>query len=47
MKKQVGSTYEQVAGLWVSNEANGAVNIITSVVIWNAWKMRNEFFLVD
>jgi hypothetical protein len=47
MKKQVGSTYEQVAGLWVSNEANGAVNIITSVVILNAWKMRNEFFLVD
>jgi hypothetical protein len=44
MKKHVGSTYEQVAGLWVSNKVNGVLNKMTSAVIWKAWKMRNELF---
>jgi hypothetical protein len=44
MKKQVGHDYESVARLWVSNEANGAVNTLTSAVFWNMWKMRNEIF---
>jgi hypothetical protein len=46
VKRDTGGNYEQVARLWISNESNGALNIISSAVIWNLWKMRNELHLI-
>jgi hypothetical protein len=44
IKTPVGLNYENVARLWISNEKNCAVNMFTSAIIWNMWKMRNEIF---
>jgi hypothetical protein len=36
-----GTDYESVAKIWLSNKKNGVVNIVTSVVCWSIWKLRN------
>jgi hypothetical protein len=39
VKTNVGISYENVARLWISNKKNCAINMITSVIMWNLWKM--------
>ena len=38
----IGSDYESVAKLWVANKKHVVTNVISSVVLWSLWKLRNE-----
>jgi hypothetical protein len=31
-----------IGKLWLSNKRHTVVNIVTSAVLWNLWKLRNE-----
>jgi hypothetical protein len=44
---QIGMYFESVAKLWICNKKWYVVNIITSVVCWGLWKLRNSICFQD
>ena len=38
----VGTDFESVASLWLSEKKYKAVNVFTTAVLWTLWKVRNE-----
>jgi hypothetical protein len=44
MGVHVGVNYESVARLWPCNKKFGILNMITSVVFWCIWKLRNVVY---
>jgi hypothetical protein len=38
----LGATFESIARLWVANSCHGFTNVVTFVVMWMLWKLRNE-----
>lgn len=40
--RTVGTSFESVGTFWLSNRRNGVLNIVSSAVIWNLWKLRND-----
>jgi hypothetical protein len=41
----VGSCFESIGKLWLSNKKFVVTNIFTSAALWGLWKLRNCFFL--
>ena len=41
-QKPVGTNFESVARFWISNKKHGALNIVSSAVLWCLWKYRNS-----
>jgi hypothetical protein len=44
---EIGSSYELVAKCWLCNKRFGVVNMISSIVCWGLWKLRNELCFQD
>ena len=42
LNRRVGNDFESVASLWLSNKRHMVCNIISSVVMWVLWKLRNS-----
>jgi hypothetical protein len=42
-QNRIGESYESVARLWISNKKICAIKM-TSAIMWNSWKMRNEIY---
>jgi hypothetical protein len=40
---RVGSDITEIGKFWLSPKKYVLVNIITAVVLWSIWKLRNEF----
>jgi hypothetical protein len=38
----VGKDYESVAKFWISNKKHLIANVMTSVVLWSLWNLRNK-----
>jgi hypothetical protein len=38
---QIGSNFESMAKLWLCNKKFGVANVVSSVVCWSIWKLRN------
>jgi hypothetical protein len=38
----VGDNLATIGQFWLSNKMNGLLNIVTSIVLWSIWKLRNE-----
>lgn len=39
---KVGGNLVEIVKFWLSSKKHGLLNIITSVVLWCIWKLRNE-----
>jgi hypothetical protein len=39
----LGTDFESVAWLWISEQRHVIVNVCTSAALWAIWKLRNEF----
>ena len=39
---ELGCNYESVARFWIANKKHLITNVISSVVLWSLWKLRNE-----
>jgi hypothetical protein len=42
MGVDIGSDFESVAKLWLSAKKYRTLNVLTTVVFWTLWKMRNN-----
>lgn len=40
----VGGNMVNIGKFWLSSKRNGLLNIVTSVVLWSIWKLRNELY---
>lgn len=38
----IGCDYESVAKYWIANKKHLITNVVSSVVLWSLWKLRNE-----
>ena len=38
---EIGMNFESVGRCWINNKKMGMVNMLTSVVLWSLWKLRN------
>jgi hypothetical protein len=41
--QNIGSCFESIGKLWLSNKKFVVTNIITSAALWGLWKLRNSF----
>ena len=39
-----GENMVNIGKFWLSSKRNGLLNIVTSVVLWLIWKLRNELY---
>jgi hypothetical protein len=40
----VGEDMVNIGKFWLSSKRNSLLNIVTSVVLWSIWKLRNELY---